>query len=113
MKFDADIQNFVERVEWVCAKTYADTWPHHYIVKDKVDTELFHKMVLHIRQYGYWEDFYARRTKYFEQGGLIYWTMVYPDDDSRWYPPEEEDIINRCSAEDTYEKHLKNGTLPA
>jgi hypothetical protein len=49
---------FVETVDWVFAVTYAKTWPHHYIVKDRVDETLFLKLVRHIRRYGYEGRFY-------------------------------------------------------
>ena len=33
--FSKELQLFIENVEWIWAKTYADTWPHYYIVKEK------------------------------------------------------------------------------
>ncbi len=121
---------FIQQVEWTWAKTYADTWPHHYIVKDKVDlgehaqdehAGLFHKFVLHIREYGEWELFYNTPLKYFEQDGFVYWTMVPPKNNStqdvhqvnpKWYPPEQETIINKCPVTSTFKERKKQGNLP-
>jgi len=108
-----DLKEFVDKVQWTFAKTYAKTWPHNYIVRDKVDKAMFMKIVKHIRENGYWGDFYQTKIKYFEEDGMVYWTMVPPEGDSEWYPIEEEDIINRCPKENTYESRLKNGTIPA
>ena len=112
-QFSAEIKHFIEDVEWIWAKTYADTWPHHYIVKEKVDESLFLKMVMHIREHGEWEYFYSAQLKYFEQDGMVYWTMVPRNNDPKWYSPEDEDIINKCPSESTYKSRLKNGTLPS
>ena len=41
MKFPANLKAFVDREAWTFAKTYADTWPHEYLVRDRVDEDLF------------------------------------------------------------------------
>ena len=107
-----ELRKFIENTDWTWAKTYADTWPHHYIVKDQVDQKLFHKFVLHIRQHGEWEFFYNSPVKYFEEDGMVYWTMVQKDTDPKWYPPETENIINKCPVECTYKNRAGNQTLP-
>jgi hypothetical protein len=48
--------------------------------------------------------FYESTLIYYEKGGLVYWTMGAPLD--------ETIIVNRCRAADTYEHRLKAGTLP-
>ncbi len=107
-----DIQQFLESTEWTFAKTYAKNWPHHYIVKDRVNPELFLKTVLHIRQLGKPAPFYQNTYLYFEQDRMVYWTMVPPQNDPAWYPADQENIINKCPIENTYEYRFKNGTLP-
>ena len=107
-----ELEQFIKEVKWTWAKTYAETWPHHYIVRDRVDKELFLKFVLHIREYGEWEYFYNTQLKYFEQDGMVYWTMVPKEQGPKWYMPEEEDIINMCPVESTYKNRLKEDTLP-
>ena len=99
-----DLLAFVESVTWTFAKTYAATWPHEYIVRDRVDHELFVKLVEHIRANGYEGSFYRRRITYFDHDGRVYWTMGAPID--------ETTIVNRCRKEQTYEYRRANGTLP-
>jgi hypothetical protein len=79
-------------------------WRHEYIVREKVDEDLFVQLVNHIRAFGYEGRFYQRKITYLEDGNLIYWTMGAPI--------EETTIINRCRKEDSYEYRMKNGLLP-
>ncbi len=102
--FPDEIKEFINNTQWTFAKTYADTWPHHYIVRDRVDEKLFVKTVQHIRGFGYEGRFYKMKITYFDEDGLVYWTMGAP--------VEETTIINRCTEENTYEYRLKMGTLP-
>jgi hypothetical protein len=103
-KFSQELKDFINGANWTFAKTYASTWPHHYIVRDRVDEDLFTKLVKHIRQFGYEGPFYSKKYIYFEEDGYVYWTMSEPI--------EETTIINRCTKENTYEHRLKKGTLP-
>ena len=103
-RFPDEIKEFVNNTQWTFAKTYADTWPHHYIVRDRVDEKLFVKTVQHIRRFGYEGRFYKKKITYFDEDELVYWTMGAPI--------EETTIINRCTKENTYEYRLKMGTLP-
>jgi len=48
----AELKRFVQEETWIFAKTYATTWPHEYLVKRKVDEQLFVKMVLYTGQWG-------------------------------------------------------------
>ena len=99
-----DLRQFVASCEWTFAKTYADTWPHDYIVRDRVDGERFVQLVRHIRAHGFEGRFYSQRYTYFAEDGMLYWTMEAP--------VEKTVIINRCREEESYESRLKNGTLP-
>jgi len=102
--FSKKLNGFINNSKWIFTKTYAKTWPHHYIVKERVDENLFIKMVEHIRRFGYEGQFYKMKLIYFEEDGYVYWTMGAPI--------EETTIINRCTKENTYEYRLKMGTLP-
>ena len=102
--FSKELKDFIKSSNWTFAKTYAATWPHHYIVRERVDENLFIKMVEHIRRFGYEGRFYKMKLIYFEEDGYVYWTMSAPI--------EETTIINRCTKENTYEYRLKMGTLP-
>ena len=107
-----DLRDFIGSVEWIFAKTYAETWPHYYIVKGRVDGGLFERVVEHIRSYGYEGRFYSRVITYFRDGDMVYWTMVPPAGDPDWYPVEDETIVNRCAFESTYEYRAERGQLP-
>jgi len=104
-EFSNEIVNFIETEKWIFAKTFADTWPHEYIVRERVDEQFFLKMVEHIREFGYEGKFYSKTMIYFDHNGFIYWTMCAPI--------KETIIINRTQKENSYKERLKNGTLPA
>jgi len=101
--FQKEIRHFIAREKWTYAKTMPK-WPHEYIVRERVDEELFVQLVRHIRTHGYEGRFYQRKIIYFDEAGIVYWTMGAPIDETK--------IINRCPKENTYESRLKNGTLP-
>ena len=103
MSFPPKLREFVESESWTFAKTMP-TWPHEYLVRDRVDEGLFVQLVEHIRAEGYDGNFYRRKITYYDEDGMTYWTMGAP--------VEETIIINRCSKEDTYEARLAKGTLP-
>jgi len=92
-----DLINFIENTIWIFAKTYAKTWPHEYIVQEKVDNKLFLELANHIDKFGYEDYFYKMKQVYFEYDGHVYWHM--------------ENIINRCPNKDTYHQRKKDGRL--
>ena len=104
MKFPSNLKAFVTEVKWTLAKTYATTSPHEYIVRDRVDEGNFLQVVQHIRTHGYDGKFYSKTITYFDEDGMVYWTMGAPI--------EETTIVNRCKEEQSYENRLKHGTLP-
>jgi hypothetical protein len=97
------LREFIDSSPWTFAKTMPE-WPHEYLIRDRVDRELFEALVRHIRQYGIEQRFYQRALTYFAEDGLLYWTMGEPI--------EKTTIINRCKEEGSYENRLRNGTLP-
>ena len=97
------LREFIDSSQWTFAKTMPE-WPHEYIVRERVDENLFVQLVRHIRACGYEGNFYRKSITYYDDGGLVYWTMGAP--------LEETTIINRCRKEDTYGYRLLNGTLP-
>lgn len=101
--FPEDVRRFVDAERWTHAKTMPE-WPHEYLVRDRVDQGLFERLVTHIRSNGYESRFYLRTITYYDEGGLVYWTMGAP--------LEETTIVNRCRKEDTFECRSRNGTLP-
>lgn len=102
--FPPTLREFISAEQWIFAKTYAKTWPHEYLFRDRVDEELFLQLVRHISQHGYLGHFYRMTYTYFDEDGLTYWTM----DET----VEGTTIINRCPKEETYGERLKAGTLP-
>ncbi|OQX57482.1 MAG: hypothetical protein B5M52_07365 [Helicobacteraceae bacterium 4484_230] len=89
---------FIEDEEWIFAKTYAKTWPHEYLVEEKVDKVLFAELADCIDKFGHKENFYSKQMTYFPFKNHMYWHM--------------ENIINRCLLQDTYEQRKKDGRLP-
>jgi hypothetical protein len=103
-EFTSRVQIFIKNSNWIFAKTYAKTWPHEYIVRDQVDESLFVDMVQHIRANGYVGKFYKMDITYFDEDGIVYWTMGDPI--------ETENIINKCTKEQSYEYRLAHDDLP-
>jgi hypothetical protein len=97
------LREFIAASKWTFAKTMPQ-WPHEYIVRERVDEKLIEQLVRHIRANGSEGTFYQETFIYFEEDGLLYWTMGAP--------VSETTIINRCRKESSYECRLKNGTLP-
>ncbi len=93
-----NIKYFVKEVPWIFAKTYANTWPHEYIVLEKVDKMLFDKLADYIDINGTPEYFYNKQMIYLEHDGYVYWHM--------------ENIINRCLPEETYSRRKAENRLP-
>lgn len=90
--------NFIKDSTWIFAKTYTHTWPHEYIVQEKVDNDLFLELANHIDKFGYKDYFYETSQIYFECEEYTYWHM--------------ENIINRCLNGNTYHQRKKDNRLP-
>ena len=103
-RFPEELRRFANEEQWTYAKTMPN-WPHEYLVRERVDDELFVRMVKHIRSNGYEGHFYQMKITYYDEDGLVYWTMGSPLDDTI--------IINRCRKEDSFEVRSANGTLPS
>jgi hypothetical protein len=79
-------------------------WPHEYLVRGRVDEDLFVRTVEHIRTNGHVGHFYQKEITYFEHAGLVYWTMGAP--------LAETTIINRCRQDATFAYRSRHGMLP-
>jgi hypothetical protein len=102
-RFPAYLRQFIDSEQWTYAKTMPD-WPHEYLVRERVQNNYFERAVKHIRAHGFDGRFYSKVIRYFEEDGLVYWTMGAPLD--------ETTIINRCRKEDSFESRSVSGTLP-
>ena len=98
MELSEKLKTFIASQNWIFAKTYADTWPHEYIVQERVDNDLFLELANHIEQYGYKDYFYEMKLIYFKYNEFTYWHMG--------------NIINRCQEKDTYRYRKAAGKLP-
>ncbi len=90
----AFIDAFVAERRWQFAKTYAETAPHEYTVRDwmpgKESQERFDQFICLIRQHGVIEKFWGEPHTYLYVGDWKYWTMGAPVD--------ETIVINRADA---------------
>jgi len=93
-----ELIKFIKDSKWIFAVTYAKTWPHEYIVQERVDNNLFLALAEHIDKFGYESHFYDMKQVYFDYDGYTYWHM--------------DNIINRCPEADTYHRRKKDGRLP-
>jgi len=93
-----NLKAFIKESKWIFAKTYAKTWPHEYIVQERVDNDLFLELAQHIDTCGYVEHFFNKEVTYWDYQSYTYWHM--------------ENIINRCVVADTYHRRKINGRMP-
>jgi hypothetical protein len=98
-----DLSSFINTEKWTFAKTMPK-WPHEYLVRERVDETLFVRLAVFIRDNGYEGRFYNKAITYYDNDGMVYWTLGAPID--------ETTIINRCRKEDSFESRQKSGTLP-
>ena len=73
-------------------------------MRERVDEQLSVDLVRHIRTCGREGRFYAKVLVYYEEDGMVYWTMGAP--------LAETTIVNKCTSEDTYERRSEAGNLP-
>ncbi len=99
----ANLRLFIDDEKWTYAKSMPQ-WPHEYIVREQVDGNFFELLARHIHANGYEGAFYQETFVYYEEDGMLYWTMGAQI--------SEATIINRCRKESSYEFRLRNGTLP-
>jgi hypothetical protein len=102
--FPDEVRTFVESTRWTFAKTYADTWPHEYVVRTSDNAAMLLALARHICEHGTEGRFYSQVRKYHHEGGKVYWSM-----DST---PKTTGLVNRCDETQTYEARLATGTLP-
>ena len=90
-----DLRNFVNKFQWIFAKTYADRAPHEYIVLDKLGKQYkgeFVKIAKFIRDEGFKAMYYTREGFYYKLDDYYYWTMDNKINDTN--------LINRAKLSD-------------
>ena len=85
------IEDFIERQNWIFAKTYAHRAPHEYVVRDNINgtDEEFMEIVNYIQNEGIEMYFWNYPNKYIFVDGHQYWVMKSGDDDPTA-------VLNRC-----------------
>ncbi|MEX2210025.1 MAG: hypothetical protein WD846_04040 [Patescibacteria group bacterium] len=68
----ADLKRRLRQTKFRFAKTYSDTYPHEYLVKE-LDAALFDEMAKLIDGKGYKSDFHGQEHTYLELDGYKYW----------------------------------------
>jgi len=81
------VGEFIEKANWRFAKTYADTYPHYYVVKKDCNIEEYNRFYRLIRRYGYYYDFFNKKYIQLNVNEHYYWTMGWPS--------TESEVINR------------------
>jgi hypothetical protein len=102
--FPDDVRSFIEGTAWTFAKTYADTWPHEYVVRTSENAPMILALARHIFEHGTDGRFYSQIRKYHREDGKVYWSMDTT--------AEATTLVNRCDEAQTYEARLAAGTLP-
>lgn len=77
MKYKIDFEKFVDRNEWVFAKTMPEI-PHYYIVRDNLSEDnkkLFDEFSEFIKKNGYIKKFFSKEYSYFNIGNYKYWVI--------------------------------------
>lgn len=90
-----NITVFINKQNWIFAKTYAERAPHEYIVRGKhngSDSE-FMEMTKTIQEQGITMHFWGHPNRYLFAGDKYYWVMKDSDDDPSM-------IINRANVDD-------------
>lgn len=69
---------WIKQQEFVYAKSYAQTLPHHYTTRDRCNEQKFEAFIKLIRQHGKIKAFYKKQYLYLELDEYEYWEMGRP-----------------------------------
>lgn len=71
-----NIQDIIEAEKWRFAITYANTYPHEYIVRGRCSSvSNFEALCEYIKKNGHYEYFFNKRYTYCSIGDYTYWVM--------------------------------------
>jgi len=85
-------RNFAADNHWRFAKTYVESYPHEYALKQSGDADAFSKAIQCIEQWGVVESFWSAERKYLYVDERKYWHMGNAASDN---PDECPTLINR------------------
>ena len=69
-----EIEKLFDSFKWRFAKTYANSNPHEYIVRDKdCNNDVFDSICEYIKKNGHYEYFYNHKGIYISVGNFTYW----------------------------------------
>lgn len=76
---EQEMGEFIEKVPWVFAHSYSDTFPHRYTTRDRVaDDHLFNCFVLTMRERSKIKAFFSKQYLYYERDDYEFWEMGRP-----------------------------------
>lgn len=101
------LKRFVDKAEWKYAKTYKDSWPHEYVVRDKIPEEMYRALCEHIEKEGQVERFYGKPQTYLHEDGWSYWIMA----DGGW-KADRTGIVNRTPTPLYYGERMRHKLDP-
>ena len=89
------VKEFIDKQNWIFAKTYAKKAPHEYVVRNNIvgTDEEFMAVVDYIQNNGITMYFGDHPNKYIFLDGRQYWVMRDSDDDPTT-------ILNRCNLDE-------------
>lgn len=89
------IKDFIDKQNWIFAKTYAQKAPHEYVVRNNIigTDEEFMEVVNYILDNGITMYFWNHPNKYIFVDGRQYWVMRDGEDDPTT-------ILNRCNLDE-------------
>lgn len=73
-----DAEIWIEKQEFVYAKSYSKTFPHFYTTRSRCDEFEFEQFIRLIREYGIVKGFFGKQYVYLELNGYEYWEMGRP-----------------------------------
>lgn len=78
---DQKVKDFIEKQNWIFAKTYSDRAPHEYVVRGKLNgtDEEFLEIVDYIQKTGITMYFWNHPNKYIFVDNCQYWVMSGED----------------------------------
>lgn len=102
-----ELKRFVDKAEWKYAKTYKDSWPHEYVVRDKIPEAMYCQLCKHIQAEGKDEKFFQKTQRYLHEDGWSYWIMA----DGGWQA-DRTGIVNRTPTPLYYGERMRHKLLP-